>query len=103
MRLAPGAGGGEVDPEGTGSAVGGENFAQPVAEWRESGGEGVQAGDRGHAGEVQGVTSGVEVAFEDCGIFASEGESSGSDLESGNGWGGGLLRCKLLWVRGVGG
>jgi hypothetical protein len=38
---------------------------------REGGGEGVQTGDGGHAGEMKGVTGGVEVAFEGCGISAA--------------------------------
>src|SRR4030088_984915 len=50
------------------------------------GGEGVEARDGGHAGEVQGVAGGVEVAVEDCGVFAAQGESDGSELESAWGW-----------------
>ena len=76
---SPGAGGGEVDAEGAGGAVGGEDFGEAVAELGEGGGEGMETGDGGHAGEVQGVAGGVEVAFEDCGVFAAEGESGGSE------------------------
>jgi hypothetical protein len=71
LGCSPGAGGGEVDAEGTGGAVGGEDFEEAVAELRERGGESVQTGCGGHAGEMEGVAGGVDVAVEGCGIFAA--------------------------------
>lgn len=71
LDSAPGASGGEVDAEGTGGAVSRENFGEAVAELRESGGDGVQSGDGGHAGEMKGVAGGIEVAVESRGISAA--------------------------------
>ena len=45
LGSAPGAGGGEVDAEGAGGAVGGQDFGEAVAELRKGGGEGVEAGE----------------------------------------------------------
>ena len=108
LGCAPGAGGGEVDAEGAGGAVGGQDLGEAVANLREGGGEGVQAGDGGHAGEVQGVAGRVELAVENCGIFAAKREGGGGEEESAEGWGGRLFCCWLFgegvfFVLGVGG
>ena len=79
LSCSPGAGGGEVDVEGAGGAIGGQDFGEAVAELRERGGKSVQAGERCHAGEVQDVAGGVEVAVQGCGVFAAEGEGRGSE------------------------
>ncbi len=88
LRGSPEAGGGEVDAEGAGGAVGGQYFDEAIAKLRKGGSEGVQAGEGGHAGKVEGVAGGVASAFEGCWLFAAEGESGGSEEESaGKYWG----------------
>jgi hypothetical protein len=82
LGFAPGTGGGEVDAERAGSAVGGQYFCEAVAELRQRGSESVQAGGGGHSGEMQGVTGGVESAVEGRGVFAAERESGGGELKS---------------------
>jgi hypothetical protein len=74
LGSSPGAGGGEVDVEWASGAVGGQDFVEAVAEWREGGCQGAETSERGHAGEVKGVASGVEAAVEDCWVFSAEGE-----------------------------
>ena len=101
LRCSPAAAGGEVDAEGAGGAVGGQDFGEAVAELRECGGEGMEAGDGSHAGEVEGVAGGVEVAVEDGGVFAAEGEASGSEEKAGEGGGRGLFGGWLLFATGV--
>src|SRR5438270_7519173 len=81
LRPTPGAGSGEVDAEGAGGAVGGEDFGEAVAQLGERCGESTQAGDRRHASEVKGVARGVEVTFEDRGVSATESECGGGELE----------------------
>src|SRR5271170_80134 len=88
LRCAPGAGGGEVDAEGAGGAVGGQDFGEAVAKLGKSSCECVQASERRHACEVQGVAGGVEVAVEDCGVFTTEVERGWSQLKSARWWGG---------------
>ena len=61
LGFAPGTGGGEVDAEGAGGAVGWQDFVQAIAELWERCGKGLQAGRRGHAGQVQRVACGIEV------------------------------------------
>jgi hypothetical protein len=71
LGCSPDSRGSEIDAEGTGGAIGGKDFREAVAELGQGGAEGMETGDGGHAGEVQGVTGCVEVAFEDCGVFAA--------------------------------
>ncbi len=91
LGCSPEAGGGEVDAEGTGGAVGGQDFGKAVTNLRKGGRKGVEPGDGGHAGEVQGVAGGVEVAFEGCGVSAAEGKCHGSETETARRRGGGWL------------
>ena len=81
LGKAPGSDGSEVDAEGSGGAVGGQDLGETVAELREGRGQGLKTGYGGHAREMEGVAGGVEVAVE-CGwIFASKGEGGWGELE----------------------
>ena len=71
LGCSPDSRGSEIDAEGTGGAIGGQDFREAVAELGQGGAEGMETGDGGHARKVQGVAGGVEVAFEDCGVFAA--------------------------------
>ena len=79
---SPGAGGGEVDVDGDLFGDGFEELAEAVAELGDGVGEGEEAGGDGVAGEVEGVAGGVEVAFEDSGLLAAEGERDGEEIEA---------------------
>src|SRR5271155_2577841 len=80
---APGVSAGEVDAEGAGGAVGGQDFREAVAKLRNRGGQGAQADDGGHSCEMEGVAGGVDVAFEGGGLFAAEIEERGGEFEAG--------------------
>jgi hypothetical protein len=71
LSRAPVSSGGEVDAEGTGGAVGRKDFGEAIAELGKRGGEGVETGDGGHAGDVEGVAGCIKVAIESCGISAA--------------------------------
>ena len=77
LRAAPRMGAGEVDTEGAGGAVGGKDFDETVAQLGDGDGESVETGEGGHAGEVEGVAGGVDLAFERGGIFAAEVKGGG--------------------------
>lgn len=82
-------GGGEVYADGARGPVGGQGFGKAVAELGDCFAEGRQPGEDGHAGEVEGVAGGVEVAFEGGGIFAAEGDAGWDEEQTGAGWWGG--------------
>jgi hypothetical protein len=74
---SPGAGHGEIDAIRSGSAVGGQGSGETVSEGRKGRGEGEHTGGGSHAGEVEGVAGGVEVAVEQGGVFAPQIERDG--------------------------
>jgi hypothetical protein len=79
-----GSGGGFLGLNEVGVSGGGfEERAEAVAELGDGVAEGEQAGEQCGAGEVEGVSGGVEVAFEGCGLFAAEGKRDGSEVEAG--------------------
>src|ERR1700743_1453004 len=81
LKRSPWAVGCEVNAEGTGGTVGGQDLGETIADLRECGGESAQAGDRSHTSEVRGVAGGVEVAVENGGVL------SPSTNTGGRGWG----------------
>ena len=101
LGASPGAGCGEVEVDGLGgggflwlSGAGAgwgwfEERTQAVAELWDGVAEGEEAGGEDGAGEVKGVAGGVDVAFEDCGLLAAEGQRDGGEVEAagdGRGW-----------------
>ena len=114
LRASPGAGCREVDVDGDsgrrgdgllglsgadGGRGGLEELSKAIAELGDGVAQGEEAVKQDGACEVEGVAGGVEVAFQGRGLFSSERQGEGGEVEAGGLRG----RIRAGLTRGVGG